>query len=192
MAARGVGRERRINESGIQQTVVAFDVTLKMPTSQQGTAAFCPPSRLALPLGSQGVRRDPAGEWPRCGGFLLAGPGQAQFSAFISHFPSAQLSLERDGRARVLLPTPARKYLHPRECFEKGGLSNPAPAILIGGGVRFSFPTPALGERCHRVAHGGISLAYVPRRKAKPWSFAMATVLLNDDSSGNTRSSSPG
>ena len=135
MAARGVGRERRINESGIQQTVVAFDVTLKMPTSQQGTAAFCPPSRLALPLGSQGVRRDPAGEWPRCGGFLLAGPGQAQFSAFISHFPSAQLSLERDGRARVLLPTPARKYLHPRECFEKRGVSRtPLPRSLSAAG----------------------------------------------------------
>ena len=151
MAARGVGRERRINESGIQQTVVAFDVTLKMPTSQQGTAAFCPPSRLALPLGSQGVRRDPAGEWPRCGGFLLAGPGQAQFSAFISHFPSAQLSLERDGRARVLLPTPARKYLHPRECFEKRGVfRTPLPRSLSAAGFVSHFPPPALGERRHR------------------------------------------
>src|SRR5262252_8473925 len=48
------------------------------------------------------------------------------------------------------LSTPAWKYLQPRECFEKGGLSNPAPAILIGGGVRFSFPSPALGECGHR------------------------------------------
>src|SRR5262249_27368322 len=45
MAARGVGRERQIDESGIEQTVVAFDVTLKMPTSQQGTAGLlCPPN----------------------------------------------------------------------------------------------------------------------------------------------------
>jgi hypothetical protein len=33
-------REKRINESGIEQTVVAFHVTLKMRTSQQGAAAF--------------------------------------------------------------------------------------------------------------------------------------------------------
>jgi len=38
MAARGIA-EKNINESGIEQTVVAFDETLKTPTSQQGTAA---------------------------------------------------------------------------------------------------------------------------------------------------------
>src|SRR5262249_12471689 len=32
-------REKRINESGSEQTVVAFDVTLKTPTSQPGPAA---------------------------------------------------------------------------------------------------------------------------------------------------------
>src|SRR5215472_18574289 len=68
------------NESGIEQTVVAFDVTLKMPTSQQGAdisagngGLLCPPtSRPGAPGGeSWGVRRDPAGEWPRCGVFLF-------------------------------------------------------------------------------------------------------------------------
>jgi hypothetical protein len=34
----GHHRGRRINESGIEQTVVAFDATLKMSTSQQGMA----------------------------------------------------------------------------------------------------------------------------------------------------------
>src|SRR5499427_7101077 len=68
------------------------------------------------------------------------------FSAFRIFLPRG-FSLERDGGARVLLSTPARKYLQPRECFEKRDLPNPAPAILIGGGVRFSFPPPTLGER---------------------------------------------
>jgi hypothetical protein len=36
----GIARKMDLNESGIEQTVVAFDVTLKMPTSQQGAAAF--------------------------------------------------------------------------------------------------------------------------------------------------------
>jgi hypothetical protein len=54
-AARGICRERRINESGIEQTVVAFDVTLKMPTSQQGTAACCPPLKAGASLGRAGV-----------------------------------------------------------------------------------------------------------------------------------------
>jgi len=61
--------------------------------------------------------------------------------------------LERDGRARVLLSTPARKYLQPRECLRRGGLSNPAPAILIGGGVRFSFPR-LLANPAHSVLGG--------------------------------------
>jgi hypothetical protein len=41
--------------------------------------------------------------------------GQAQFLGL----------LERDGEARVLLSTPARKYLQPRECFEKKGSPEP-------------------------------------------------------------------
>src|SRR5215470_20405104 len=103
MAARGVGRERRINESGIEQTVVAFEVKLKMPTSQQGTAAFCAhqPQGQALPWGRAGVFE----ETPhvklvlRCEVFLFwQDLGRLSFSAFISHFPSARLSLERDGR----------------------------------------------------------------------------------------------
>src|SRR5215468_847585 len=72
------------------------------------------------------------------------------FSAFRIFLPRG-FSLERDGGARVLLSTPARKYLQPRECFEKRGVSRtPLPRSLIGGGVRFSFPSPALGERRHR------------------------------------------
>ena len=52
LAKGGAGhcRERRINESGIEQTVVAFGVTLKMPTSQQGTAAWCPPLKAGASL----------------------------------------------------------------------------------------------------------------------------------------------
>jgi hypothetical protein len=42
-AAWGIAKKRRINESGIEQTVVAFDAIFKMPTFQQGTAAFHPP-----------------------------------------------------------------------------------------------------------------------------------------------------
>src|SRR5262249_24308468 len=46
---------------------------------------------------------------------------------------------------------------------KKGGLSDPAPAILIGGGVRFSFPSPVLVERCPRsLARGFAAL----RRRA--------------------------
>src|SRR5262249_8940521 len=35
-------RKRRINESGIEQTAAAFDVTLKTPTSRQGTGGLLP------------------------------------------------------------------------------------------------------------------------------------------------------
>jgi len=63
-------KERWINESWIEQTVVAFDVTLKTPTSRQGTGGLLPTLKAGAPLGSQGVRRDPACEWPRCGVFL--------------------------------------------------------------------------------------------------------------------------
>jgi hypothetical protein len=40
------------------------------------------------------------------------------FSAFRIFLPRG-FSLERNGGARVLLSTPARKYLQPREFFEK-------------------------------------------------------------------------
>jgi hypothetical protein len=40
MAARGVGRERRINESGIEQTIVAFDVTLKASDISAGSGGL--------------------------------------------------------------------------------------------------------------------------------------------------------
>src|SRR5215467_12803709 len=53
----------------------------------------------------------------------------------------------RRGRARSIVG-PARKYLQRRSALKKEG-SEPAPAILIGGGVRFSFPPPALRERGH-------------------------------------------
>jgi len=72
-------RERRINESGIEQTGLALRVTLTMPTSQLGAAAFDPP-RLTLPCGTDwGVRRDPAREWPRCG--LVRGPRASDYQA---------------------------------------------------------------------------------------------------------------
>src|SRR5262249_43981345 len=38
-----LAEKRQVNESGIEQTVVAFDVKLKTPTSRQGTAAFTHP-----------------------------------------------------------------------------------------------------------------------------------------------------
>ena len=63
----GALAERR---TGIELTVIAFDVTLKMPTSRQGTAAFYPPLRLALPW----EERDPACEVALAAGFsFLAG-----------------------------------------------------------------------------------------------------------------------
>src|SRR6516165_917220 len=136
----------------IAEKYVAFDVTLKTSTSQRGAANAQDPVTDAPVEEGTGVSEETphAKLVLRCGVFLFwQDLGRLSFSALISHFPSARLSLERDGGARVLLSTPARKYLQPRECFEKGGLSNPAPAILIGGGVRFSFPTPALGERRH-------------------------------------------
>jgi len=40
MAARGVGREIRINESGIEQTVVAFDVTVKASDISAGSGGL--------------------------------------------------------------------------------------------------------------------------------------------------------
>src|SRR5215471_7163997 len=67
--------------------------------------------------------------------FVSQDLGRLSFSAFISNFPSARLFLERDGRARVLLSTPARKYLQPRECFEKRGVSRtPLPRSLSAAG----------------------------------------------------------
>jgi hypothetical protein len=62
---RGHCRERLINESGIEQTVVAFDVTLKMPTSQQGTAAFFSSHLTGQPalMKAEVFEEDPAA-WP--------------------------------------------------------------------------------------------------------------------------------
>src|SRR5215831_6892746 len=72
------------------------------------------------------------------------------FSAFISHFPSARLFPgTRRGRARSIVDPPHGNTFNQGSALKRGGLSNPAPAILIGGGVRFSFPSPALGERHH-------------------------------------------
>ena len=53
------------NESEIEQTVVAFDVTLKTPTSQQGTAAFCAHLEAGAPLGFE--------ETPQASGLAAAG-----------------------------------------------------------------------------------------------------------------------
>ena len=63
--ARGFGRKRWISESEIEQTVVAFDVTLKTPTSQQGTAAFCAHLEAGAPLGFE--------ETPQASGLAAAG-----------------------------------------------------------------------------------------------------------------------
>ena len=72
------------------------------------------------------------------------------FSAFRIFLPRG-FSLERDGGARVLLSTPARKYLQPRECFEKRGVfRTPLPRSLSAAGFVSHFPPPALGERRHR------------------------------------------
>src|SRR6516225_10568663 len=61
----GALAERR---TGIELTVIAFDVTLKMPTSRQGTAAFYPPLRLALPWEE---RETPHAKSPSLRGFLF-------------------------------------------------------------------------------------------------------------------------
>src|SRR5262249_51422760 len=53
------------------------------------------------------------------------------------------------GRAFYCRP-PHGSTFNQRSALKRGGLPNPAPAILIGGGVRFSFPPPALSERRHR------------------------------------------
>ena len=61
----GALAERR---TGIELTAIAFDVTLKMPTSRQGTAAFYPPLRLALPWEE---RETPHAKSPSLRGFLF-------------------------------------------------------------------------------------------------------------------------
>src|SRR5262244_328875 len=84
------------------------------------------------------------------------------FSAFRIFLPRG-FSLERDGGVRVLLSTPTRKYLQPRECFEKRGVSRtPLPRSLSAAGFVSHFPPPALRECRHR----GLArrLVAVPRR----------------------------
>ena len=69
--------------------------------------------------------------------------------------------------ARVLLWAPRGNTSQTRSDLKRRG-PNPAPAILIGGGVRFSFPSPALSERCHRslvrchVSRGDYPVLKVP------------------------------
>ena len=84
-----IDRKRQIKESGIEQTVVAFDVTLQMPTSQQGAAAFCAhqPEGQALPVGkSWGVRRDPQASGLAAGFF---------FSGRRNEFAAIRIALVR-------------------------------------------------------------------------------------------------
>jgi hypothetical protein len=52
--------------------------------------------------------------------------------------------LERDGGVRVLLSTPAGKYLQPRECFEKRG--SPEPRSRDPFRRRGSFLIPAVSS----------------------------------------------
>src|SRR6516165_1287972 len=138
----------------IAEKYVAFDVTLKTSTSQRGAANAQDPVTDAPVEEGTGVSEETphAKLVLRCGVFLFwQDLGRLSFSALISHFPSARLSLERDGRARVLLSTPARKYLQPRECFEKRGVfRTPLPRSLSAAGFVSHFPPPALGERRHR------------------------------------------
>ena len=71
----------------------------------------------------------------------------------------ARCGAERDGRARVLLSTPARKYLQTKESLRRGGLSNPAPAILYRRRGSFLIPaasswrTPPSLPRGSRMMH---------------------------------------
>ena len=75
---------------------------------------------------------------------------------------SARLLERNRGRA-----TPRGNTSQTRSDLKRRG-PNPAPAILIGGGVRFSFPSPALSERCHRslvrcrVSRGDYPVLKVP------------------------------
>jgi hypothetical protein len=166
MAARGVGRERPINESGIEQTVIAFDVTLKMPTSQQGTAAF--PFGRALPWGAGMFE-----ETPQASGLAAAFSSGRTWAGSVSQrsfriFLPRGFPWEATGERAFYCRPPHGNTFNQGSALRRGGSLEPRSRDPYRRRVRFSFPSPALGERCHRVAHGGISLAYVPRRKAKP------------------------
>src|SRR5262249_58666941 len=54
-AARGIAEKNGSMSRSFEQTVLAFDVTLRMPTSQQGTAACCPPLKAGASLRRAGV-----------------------------------------------------------------------------------------------------------------------------------------
>jgi hypothetical protein len=94
MAARAIAVKLRINESGIEQTVVAFDVTLEMPTSQQGAAAFCAhqPEGQALPAGRElGCSKRPRRRVASLRGFSFANGSTGLFPspALSEHSPCA-------------------------------------------------------------------------------------------------------
>src|SRR5262249_6917732 len=70
--------------------------------------------------------------------------------------------LERGARAFYCRP-PHGNIFNQGSALKRGALPNPAPAILIGGGVRFSFPSPALSERCHRsLARCRVAMSWRP------------------------------
>jgi len=118
IATRGI--EKDGNESGIEPTVAALRVTLRMPTSQQGTAAFDPPGWRSPREESWGVRRDPAGEWPRCGVFLYLAGGtssprsellwRGRVSSFGLRFASAKPRLRPESGAFLLAAVSAAAH----------------------------------------------------------------------------------
>src|SRR5215813_10852842 len=101
-----------------------------MPTSQQGTAAFPSGGRRSL-WESWGV------ETPRMRVVSLRG-----FSLQLQPAATPMAARDcrnRDGAKRVLLSAP-RGNSFKQGVIRKDGAPNPAPAILIGGGVRFLIP----------------------------------------------------
>src|SRR5215472_294128 len=110
------------------QTLTAVDLDFCAACPQRGVAFPVPPyskreSRRQRPRQWRNGPIPAASSWrtlpsqPRASlrSRESAQHGQAQFLGL----------LERDGEARVLLSTPARKYLQPRECFEKKGSPEP-------------------------------------------------------------------
>ena len=98
------------------------------------------------------------------------------FSGRRNQFAAIRIAL---ARKTGILPRNVSSTLQPRLRPESGAFSFCVAAVSDSWSARRTrsgrakgkaalIPPPAPAERCNRVAHGGISLAYVPRRKAKP------------------------
>jgi len=126
---------------------------------QIGFPAVLPPGANGQRAAEIAPRRQPiwatftTGSWSAAGRRILALAryldGAHLLIALAASSMTAQDCWNATGGARVLLSAPRGNTSQTRSDLKRRG-PNPAPAILIGGGVRFSFPSPALSERCHR------------------------------------------